>query len=58
MSKIIKIWSIFSIAFFLLVGCTNDEEIDEDKISVVATTTMLTDLLKEIGEEKVREMFI
>ncbi|WP_035053842.1 metal ABC transporter solute-binding protein, Zn/Mn family [Carnobacterium pleistocenium] len=42
------------IALIFLAGCYNfDSEQASDKLQVVATTTMLTDLLKEIGGEHV-----
>ena len=42
-------------AFIFLAGCYNfSSEQDSDKLQVVATTTMLTDLLREIGGEHVQ----
>lgn len=49
---------IFSITIIFLTGCgliNNDETNSEDnRINVVATTTMLTDLIETIGGEEVR----
>lgn len=53
MRKIIKIWSLFSIALLILSGCSYEDAANEDKINIVATTTMLTDLIQEIGGEMV-----
>lgn len=51
--KRILFGSLF-IAFISLAGCYNfDPDQASDKLQVVATTTMLTDLLKEIGGEHV-----
>lgn len=53
MKKIIRIWVVFSISLLILAGCTDDKETDENTINTVATTTMLTDLIEEIGGEMV-----
>lgn len=49
---------ILSISLIILaVGCANDQEdkmVGEEKINVVATTTMLRDLVTQIGGEKVK----
>ena len=49
---------ILSISLIILaVGCANDQEdklVGEEKINVVATTTMLRDLVAQIGGEKVK----
>lgn len=51
--KRILFGSLFS-AFIFLAGCYNfSSEQDSEKLQVIATTTMLTDLLKEIGGEHV-----
>lgn len=53
MKKLLKICGMWSIGLFILVGCTQNEAVEEDTIKVVATTTMLTDLIHEIGGEMV-----
>lgn len=48
------LYSSLFIAFIFLTGCYSfGSDQDSDKVQVVATTTMLTDLLKEIGGEHV-----
>lgn len=39
---------------FALVGCRQDEIVESDGINIVATTTMLTDLIETIGGEHVQ----
>lgn len=49
---------IFIISLLILNGCglikSNEANFDEDRINLVATTTMITDLLEVIGGEQVR----
>ena len=41
------------IAVLILVGCNNKAKKKNDKLNVVTTTTMITDLVKNIGGDKV-----
>lgn len=57
MKKIQIKWISISLIIFLLAGCKindNQHETTNDDIQIVATTTMLTDLLNEIGGERVQ----
>lgn len=53
MVKTFRKISIIIIGLLFLSGCGLDEKKDDDRINIVATTTMLTDLIKIIGDEHV-----
>lgn len=57
MMKKIKVL-VATLAFVTLAGCSDTANVtnadDDSKLKVVATTTMLTDLLKEIGGEAIQ----
>ncbi len=56
-AAILKIFTgivlILSMGLFMLTGCSINTTSDNNKLNVVATTTMLTDLVKQIGGEKI-----
>jgi manganese/zinc/iron transport system substrate-binding protein len=43
----------FFIAFLLILGCRNSGKPENGKLNVVTTTTMITDLVKNIGKDSV-----
>lgn len=52
-----KISLVFVVMAMMLVGCARPQNKNETgKLSVVATSTMVTDLVKEIGKDKVNVM--
>ena len=57
MKKLVKNMIVLTVISLLLTGCTSQktENLDSNKkLNVVSTTTMLTDLVQEIGGEKVQ----
>ena len=50
MNRIIKIFSL--VAFIFIIGCKSSSE-KNDKLQVVTTTTMITDLVKNIGGDSI-----
>lgn len=51
MKKLIKAL-IITVSLFLLTSC-NTENLDDDKIKIVSSFTIITNVLEEIGEDKV-----
>lgn len=51
MKKLIKVL-IITVSLFLLTSC-NTENLDDDKIKIVSSFTIITNVLEEIGEDKV-----
>lgn len=52
-SKRILVAMIIMILALAYTGCAKEEKVDDGKLSVITTTTMLADLAKEIGGEHV-----